>query len=136
MSFLFCFRRVFFDGINKIYMISFSFKSFAFSRTRTKVICNALNLLHSLKNPFLSLLFRSVKSAFPSYLEGKQLIRVNVRSANRAEIRLLGNTKPREILQKAIQETDDIFRFELVEPSMREIFVSAVTQQEKTIAAL
>ena len=74
--------------------------------------------------------------AFLDELEGKQLIRVNVRSANRAEIRLLGNTKPREILQKAIQETDDIFRFELVESSMREIFVSAVTQQEKTIAAL
>jgi ABC-2 type transport system ATP-binding protein len=69
--------------------------------------------------------------SFLDELESTERIRIVVRSANRAEIRLLGDTRPREILEKAMRVTDDIFRFELVEPSMREIFVSAVTQQEK-----
>jgi len=73
------------------------------------------------------------KDTFLDTMEAKQLIRINVRSKNRAEVRLLHNTKPREVLTEALISTDDITRFELVEPSMREIFVTAVTEQEKRI---
>jgi len=73
--------------------------------------------------------------AFLDVLEKRQLARINNRSANRAELRLLGTTRPRDILQEAIRDTEDILRFELVEPSMREIFVTAVSEQEKELAA-
>jgi len=73
------------------------------------------------------------KDTFLDTMEAKQLIRINVRSKNRAEVRLLHNTKPREVLTEALISTEDITRFELVEPSMREIFVTAVTEQEKRI---
>ena len=73
------------------------------------------------------------EDTFLDNMEAKQLIRINVRSKNRAEVRLLHNTKPREVLQQALISTDDITRFELVEPSMREIFVTAVTEQENRI---
>lgn len=70
---------------------------------------------------------------FLDTMEARQLIRINVRSKNRAEVRLLHNTKPREVLDEALRSANDITRFELVEPSMREIFVTAVTEQEKKI---
>lgn len=70
---------------------------------------------------------------FLDTMQDRQLIRINVRSKNRAEVRLLHNTKPREVLDEALRSANDITRFELVEPSMREIFVTAVTEQEKKI---
>ncbi len=68
--------------------------------------------------------------AFLDSMVSNQQIRINVRSKSRAEVRLLHNTKPREVLDEALRSADDITRFELVEPSMREIFVTAVTGQE------
>ncbi|MCZ6757044.1 MAG: ATP-binding cassette domain-containing protein [Bacteroidetes bacterium] len=63
-------------------------------------------------------------------LESRQFIRINVRSKSHAEIRLLNDTPPRVVLDEALRHTHEISRFELVEPSMREIFVTAVTEQQ------
>lgn len=71
---------------------------------------------------------------FLDAMENKQLIRVNLRNKSSAEIRLLHNTRPREVLDEALRSVQDISRFELVEPSMREIFVTAVNDQEKNIS--
>lgn len=67
---------------------------------------------------------------FLDSMEAENLIRVNVRSSRHAEIRLLNNIRPKMILEEALRHTDDISRFEFVEPSMREIFVTAVTEQQ------
>ena len=70
--------------------------------------------------------------AFLDTLEENGSVRLNTRSTRHAEIRLLGATRPRQVLDAALDCVEDISRFELVEPSMREIFVSAVlTQQGK-----
>ena len=63
-------------------------------------------------------------------LESRQFVRINVRSKSHAEIRLLNDTQPRVVLDEALRHTHEISRFELVEPSMREIFVTAVTEQQ------
>jgi ABC-2 type transport system ATP-binding protein len=69
-------------------------------------------------------------------LERKGHVRINTRSTSHAEIRLLNNTRPKAVLEEALRRTEDITRFEFVEPSMREIFVSAVTEQQgKDVAA-
>ncbi|MCZ6705887.1 MAG: ATP-binding cassette domain-containing protein [Bacteroidetes bacterium] len=68
--------------------------------------------------------------SFLDDLESRQLVRINVRSKSHAEIRLLNDTNPRLVLDEALRHTQEISRFELVEPSMREIFVTAVTEQQ------
>ena len=68
--------------------------------------------------------------AFLDQLESHQAVHVNIRSKNHAEVRLLGDTSPRMVLDEALKSTQELSRFELVEPSMREIFVSAVTEQQ------
>ena len=70
------------------------------------------------------------EDSFLDELERKQLIRIIVRSSSHAEIRLLNHLQPKTVLENALRHTKDITRFELVEPSMREIFVTAVTEQQ------
>jgi len=67
---------------------------------------------------------------FLDELAGRGLIRVNVRSTSHAEVRLLDNIRPKQVLEEALKRAEDITRFEFVEPSMREIFVSAVTEKQ------
>ncbi len=67
---------------------------------------------------------------FLDTLANRGLIRVNFRSTSRAEIRLLDDTRPKTVLEEVMRHSEDITRFELVEPSMREIFVTAVTEQQ------
>ncbi|MDA0683326.1 MAG: ATP-binding cassette domain-containing protein [Bacteroidetes bacterium] len=57
-------------------------------------------------------------------------VRVNTRSSRHAEIRLLDGTPSKKVLKAALDTVSDITRFELVEPPMREIFVTAVTEQQ------
>ena len=68
-------------------------------------------------------------SQFLDDLAGKKLIEVGPSSANRAELKLVNGTRSRAVLEYAMQHTDDIIRFECVEPSLNEIFVSAVESQ-------
>lgn len=68
--------------------------------------------------------------SFLDHLESRGAIRIGARSSRHAEITLLGDTKPRHVLENALSVVEDITRFELIEPPMREIFVTAVTKQQ------
>jgi len=52
-------------------------------------------------------------------------VRINNRSTNFAEIRILDNQNPQSILRAAMEHAE-IRKFELVEPSLNEIFISTV----------
>ncbi len=67
---------------------------------------------------------------FLDRLEQSGSVRVNARSLRHAEIRLLNGTPSKTVLSAALEDVSDITRFELVEPPMREIFVTAVTEQQ------
>ncbi len=60
-----------------------------------------------------------------SFLDELQNVRINNRSTNFAEIRVLDGQNMQHILQKAIEHAE-IYRFERIEPSLTEIFISTV----------
>ena len=60
-----------------------------------------------------------------SFLDELENVRINNRSTNFAEIRLLENQDHQSILIKAMKTTQ-IQKFQLVEPSLNEIFISTV----------
>lgn len=60
-----------------------------------------------------------------SFIDNLSNVRVNNRSTNFAEIRILDNQDPQAILKSAIKHAE-IHKFELVEPSLNEIFISTV----------
>lgn len=62
-------------------------------------------------------------------LISKKLVELGPSSSSRAELKLLNGTRSKAVLEYAIQHTDEIIRFECVEPSLNEIFVTAVEQQ-------
>lgn len=61
----------------------------------------------------------------PSFLDSLEDVRINNRSTNFAEIRVLGNRDMQEILRIAM-ENAEIHKFERMEPSLTEIFISTV----------
>ncbi len=69
-------------------------------------------------------------NAFLDRLEADGLVHVGLRSISHAELRLRDGATPRHVLEVVMQYVDEISRFELVEPPMREIFVSVVEQQQ------
>jgi len=60
-----------------------------------------------------------------SFIDELENVRINNRSTNYAEIRLLNGLDEQVILQKAIQNVT-LLRFEFVQPSLNEIFISTV----------
>ncbi|MDZ7659696.1 ABC transporter ATP-binding protein [Fodinibius sp.] len=60
-----------------------------------------------------------------AFLDDLQDVRINNRSANYAEIRVLNGQSMQEILKKAMNHAE-IYKFERVEPSLTEIFISTV----------
>lgn len=60
-----------------------------------------------------------------SFLDNLEKVRINNRSNNFAEIRLLDGADPQHILLAATAKSQ-ILKFELVEPSLTEIFISTV----------
>lgn len=68
-------------------------------------------------------------STFLDDLEARGLVRLSARSLSRVEINLLNDTPPRLILEAAMRHVREIHRFELVEPSLNEIFVRTVSKQ-------
>ncbi len=68
--------------------------------------------------------------AFLDRLEAEGRIRVGSRSLGTAEVQLLDGTPPRMVLEWALANVKDITRFELVEPPLREIFVTVVQKQK------
>lgn len=60
-----------------------------------------------------------------SFLDKLEDVRINNRSANYAEIRVLNGQNMQEILKVAMDHAE-IYKFERVEPSLTEIFISTV----------
>lgn len=67
---------------------------------------------------------------FVDQLVDQQAVRVNTRSAHRAELTLIGETAPRRVLDAALAVVDDLYRFERTTPPLNEIFVEVVGEQE------
>jgi ABC-2 type transport system ATP-binding protein len=57
-------------------------------------------------------------------------VRVNTRSAHRAELTLVGDTPSRRVLDAALGSVDELYRFERTTPPLNEIFVEVVGEQE------
>jgi ABC-type uncharacterized transport system, ATPase component len=68
--------------------------------------------------------------AFVDELEGAGLVRVNTRSAHRAELILADDTSARTVLDVALDRTDELYRYERVEPPLNEIFMEVVGEAE------
>lgn len=64
--------------------------------------------------------------SFLDDLAAQGLVRLGSRSLSRVEVNLLNGTPPRLVLERAMQSVKEIHRFELVEPSLNEIFVRVV----------
>jgi len=60
-----------------------------------------------------------------SFLDRLDGVRINNRSTNFAEIRILDSNNPQNILRQAMNHTE-IHKFQLVEPSLTEIFITTV----------
>ena len=60
-----------------------------------------------------------------SFLDTFENVRINNRSTNFAEIRILGDLNHQQILQTAMKSAE-VHKFQLVEPSLNEIFISTV----------
>ncbi len=69
-------------------------------------------------------------ATFLDRMEAEGLIRLSNRTHHRAELRLLDGTPARRVLDAALQHVDDLYRFQLMEPPLSEIFVSVVTEQQ------
>jgi ABC-2 type transport system ATP-binding protein len=67
---------------------------------------------------------------FIDRLLAEQAVRVNTRSAHRAELTLIDETPPRRVLDAALDVVDELYRFERTAPPLNEIFVEVVGEQE------
>jgi ABC-2 type transport system ATP-binding protein len=72
----------------------------------------------------------SGSDAFLDRLDERDAIRIRSRTAGHAEFRLLGETTARQVLEVALPRVDEVYRFELNEPPLSEIFVMAVNGQK------
>lgn len=61
----------------------------------------------------------------PGFLDRLENVRINNRSTNFAEIRVLDGQRMQDILHAAMQQAE-IYKFERIEPSLNEIFISTV----------
>ena len=57
-------------------------------------------------------------------------VRVHTRSAHRAELSLADDTPARQVLDLALDRTDELYRYERVAPPLSEIFVEVVGEAE------
>ena len=68
--------------------------------------------------------------AFLDVFEARGCIRITSRSKHRAAMRLLPGARARDILDAALALEGELYRFELEEPSLTEIFITVVGQQD------
>ncbi len=68
--------------------------------------------------------------AFLDALEGEGAVRILNRTSGSAEVRLLDGTPARAVAERALTTVDDLYRMELAEPPLSEIFVMAVNGQQ------
>jgi ABC-2 type transport system ATP-binding protein len=67
---------------------------------------------------------------FIDELEASGQVRVNTRSAHRAELSLADGTDARSVLDLALDRTEEVYRYERVAPPLNEIFVEVVGESE------
>ena len=84
--------------------------------------------IHS--HPELALKETRAANLLSDTLEAQGLIRITQRSHHRAELQLLDGTPARRILEAALAHVDDVYRFQLTEPPLNEIFIRVVTEQQ------
>ncbi len=72
--------------------------------------------------------------AFLNTLEDEGAIRIINKTQQRAELRLLNDTPPRRVLETALTAVDEVYRFQLMEPPLSEIFVSLVGKRPEEMA--
>ncbi len=65
-------------------------------------------------------------ASFLDRLIEERVIEVGMRTAQRVEMKMLDGHPPRHVLEQALAAGADIHRFERVEPSMNDIFVTVV----------
>ncbi len=70
-------------------------------------------------------------ASFLDELAAQGRVEVFARTHTRAELHLLDGTPARQVLESALARVDDVYRFELVEPPLSEIFVTVVNAQER-----
>ncbi|MFB6247435.1 MAG: ABC transporter ATP-binding protein [Salinibacter sp.] len=68
--------------------------------------------------------------AFIDELEAEDRVRVHSRSAHRAELYLTDGTEARPVLDRALDRTNELYRYERVAPPLSEIFVEVVGEAE------
>jgi ABC-2 type transport system ATP-binding protein len=68
--------------------------------------------------------------AFIDELAAEGRVRVHNRSAHRAELHLTDGTAARQVLDRALDRTDELYRYERVAPPLNEIFVEVVGEAE------
>ena len=68
-------------------------------------------------------------AGFVNAIREGRLAEILSHTANRMELKLAENVAPKRILAAALQHAADVYRFECSEPSLNEIFVSAVAAQ-------
>ena len=68
--------------------------------------------------------------SFVDDLEASGQVRVNTRSAHRAELHLTDGTEARQVLDLALDRTEEVYRYERVAPPLNEIFVEVVGESE------
>ncbi len=68
--------------------------------------------------------------AFIDELVAADRVRAITRSAHRAELSLADGTDAREVLDLALDRTDELYRYERVAPPLNEIFVEVVGEAE------
>jgi len=67
---------------------------------------------------------------FVDDLLSREAVRVITRSAHRAELTLVNDTPARDVLDAALGDVDELYRFERTTPPLSEIFVEVVGEQE------
>jgi ABC-2 type transport system ATP-binding protein len=67
---------------------------------------------------------------FADELQDRGAVKVMSRSHNRVEMKLLDGKSSRSVLDHAVSRVDEIYRYELVEPPLSEIFVEVVRWQQ------
>ena len=68
---------------------------------------------------------------FTEELAGFSEVEIQSQTANRLELQLKNGASAKHLLEHAIERTREVVRFEYVEPSLNEIFVSAVESQNR-----
>lgn len=102
-----------------------------FNRGRKVLSGNLRKIKHSFGKNTIDLEFEGN----PGFLDRLENVRINNRSTNYAEIRVLDGQDTQHILRTAMEHAE-IYKFERIEPSLQEIFISTVGEDNVNLKEL